>query len=100
MGGIAYTHWSDISVGVGAGAVLVGALAYGVASGTMSPVTLCAVLLALVACMIGPGYDDYGGNAAVPAAFFGGFIGWLFTGRRRRAAPPCTAANPDRQRGC
>jgi hypothetical protein len=84
MGGIGYTHGSNIAVGAVAGAPLVGGLAFGVASGIMSPVTLCAVLFALFFCMIGPGCDDYGGNAAVPAAIFGAFIGWLFFGRRRR----------------
>jgi hypothetical protein len=83
MGGIGYTHGSDIAVGAVAGAVLVGALGYGVATGTMSPATLSAVLFALFFCMIGPGCDDYGGSAAIPAAVFGACIGRLFFGRRR-----------------
>jgi len=72
MGGISYTHGSSMAVGAVAGAVLVGALGYGVATGTMSPVTLSAVLFALFFCMIGPGCDDYGGGAAIPG---GGFRG-------------------------
>jgi hypothetical protein len=52
----------------------------------MSPVTLCAVLFALFFCMIGPGCDDYGGNAAIPAAVVGAVIGRLFFGRRRHDA--------------
>jgi hypothetical protein len=59
---------SDMAVGAPAGAVLVGALGYGVAAGTMSPVTLCSVLLAPFFGMIGPGCDDYKGTAPVPAA--------------------------------
>jgi hypothetical protein len=86
MSGIGYTHTSSMSTGALAGAVLIGTLGYGVSAGTMSPVTLCAVLFALVFCMIGPGCDDYGRNAAIPAAIFGVFIGWLFFGRRRRDA--------------
>ena len=83
MGGIAYTHGTSMATGGFAGAVLLGALGYGVAAGTTSAVTLCAVIFGLFFCMIGPGCDDYGGNAAVPAALFGAFIGWLFWGRRR-----------------
>jgi hypothetical protein len=85
MGGIAYTHGSNLAVGAVAGRVLVGALGHEVATGTMSPVTLSAVLFALFFCMIGPGCDDYGGNAAIPAALLGAFIGWVFFGRRRKS---------------
>jgi hypothetical protein len=66
-----------------AGAVLIGFLCHGVAAGTMSAVTLRAVLSGLFFAMIAPGADDYGGNAVLPAALFGAFIGWLFFGRRR-----------------
>ncbi|WP_165226996.1 hypothetical protein [Aquisphaera insulae] len=92
MGGVAYTHWGNISFGALAGAVLVGALSFGVATGTMSPVTLCAVLLALFFAMIGPGCDDYGGTTVIPGATFGALLGWLFFGRRR-AIQPRTAAD-------
>jgi hypothetical protein len=87
-GGISYTYGSDMAAGAAAGAVLVGALGHGVTTGTMSPVTLCTVLSALLFCIIVPGCDDYGSNAAIPAALFGAFIGWLFFGRRRRDASP------------
>jgi hypothetical protein len=83
MGGTGYSHGTSVATGAFAGAVLLGTLCYGVAAGTMSAVTLCAVLFGLFFCMIGPGCDDYGGTAAVPAALFGAFIGWLFIGRRR-----------------
>ncbi|SIO34198.1 hypothetical protein SAMN05444166_3930 [Singulisphaera sp. GP187] len=83
MGGTGYTHGTSVTTGAFAGAVLLGALCYGVAAGAMSAVTLCAVLSGLFFCMIGPGCDDYGGNTALPAALFGGFIGWLVFGRRR-----------------
>ena len=63
--------------------MLLGVLGYGVAAGTMSAVTVCAVLSGLFFCMIGPGCDDDAGIAAVPAALFGAFIGWLFFRRRR-----------------
>lgn len=86
MGGIGYTHGSSIPVGFLAGALFVGGLAYGVATGIASPVTLCAVLFALFFSMIGPGADDFGGSVAVPAAICGACIGWLFFGRRRRSA--------------
>ena len=78
LGGISYTHGSDVALGAIAGVALVGVLGYGVEAGTMSPVTLCAVLFALFFCMIGPGCDDYGGIAAIPAALFGALIGRLF----------------------
>jgi hypothetical protein len=81
MGGIGYTHGTDMILGTLAGAVLVGALGYGTASGLASPITLGAVLFALFFGMIGPGYDDYRGRAVVPAAFVGAFFGWLFRGR-------------------
>jgi hypothetical protein len=84
MGGIGYTHGTSVAVGALAGAVLVGALFYGVAAGTMNPVTLMAVLLGLVFCLIGPGADDYGGATAVPAALVGALVGWVLFGRRRR----------------
>jgi hypothetical protein len=83
MCGIAYTHGSDMALGALAGAVLVGGLGYGVAAGTMSVVTLSAVLFGLFFGVIGPGCDDYGGSAVVPAALFGAFIGWLFRSRCR-----------------
>jgi len=83
MGGIGYTHGTSMATGACAGAMLLGALCYGVAAGTMSAVTLCAVLSGLFFCMIGPGCDDYAGITAVPAALFGAFIGRLFFGRRR-----------------
>ena len=86
MGGTGYTHGTSVATGAFAGAELLGALCYGVAARTMSAVTLCAVLFGLFFCMIGPGYDDYGGTAAVPAAPFGALIGWLFFGRRRPGA--------------
>jgi CubicO group peptidase (beta-lactamase class C family) len=82
MCGTAYSHGSSIAPATLAGAVLVGALGYGVAAGTMSVVSLSAVLFGLFFCMIGPGCDDYGGIAAVPAVLFGAFIGWLFQSRR------------------
>jgi hypothetical protein len=53
--GIAYSHGSDMAPGALAGAVLIGALGYGVEAGTMSVVTLSSVLFALCFCMIGPG---------------------------------------------
>ncbi len=84
MGGIGYTHGTDIVVGAVAGAVLLGALGHGVAVGTMGAVTLYAVLFALVVCMIGPGCDDYSGMAAIPAALVGASLGRLFHGSRRR----------------
>lgn len=58
MCGIAYTHGTDMKLGALAGAVLVGALGYGVEAGTMSRVTHCSVLFGLFFCMIGPGFDD------------------------------------------
>jgi hypothetical protein len=82
MGGIG-SHSGNTVLGASAGGILGGVLCYGVATGIMSTVTVGAVFFALFFCMIGPGFDDYGGNAEVPAALFGGFIGWLF--RRRRA---------------
>lgn len=83
MGGVAYTHGTEIAIGVVAGAVLVGALGDGVVTGTMSPVTLGAVLFALFFCMIGPGRDDYSGIAAIPGALFGALIGRLVSGNRQ-----------------
>jgi hypothetical protein len=82
LGGIGYTHGGDIILAAALGAILLGALGYGVASRTMSPVTLCTVLFALFFAMIGPGCDDYGGITVPPAALFGAFIGWLFFGHR------------------
>jgi hypothetical protein len=83
MGGIAFTHGTDIALGVVCGAILVGALGDGAVTGTMSPVTLCAVLFALFFCMIGPGCDDYSGTAAIPGALFGALIGRLVFGPRK-----------------
>src|SRR5262249_3801556 len=88
MCGIAYTHGSDMVLGALAGAVLIGALGYGVEAGTMSVVTLSAVLFGLFFCMIGPGYDDYGGTAVLPAALFGAAIGWLIRSLALAAANP------------
>jgi hypothetical protein len=86
FGGIGYTHDTSITTGVVSGALLLGTLCHGVEAGTMSPVTLCAVLFGLFFCLIGPGCDDYGGNTAVPAALIGGFIGWVVFGRWRPQA--------------
>ncbi|MGC8643726.1 MAG: hypothetical protein ACP5XB_28025 [Isosphaeraceae bacterium] len=43
------------------------------------------VFFALFFCMIGPGCDDYGGTAAIPAAMIGALIGRLCFGRRKPA---------------
>jgi hypothetical protein len=95
MCGIAYTHGSDMVLGALAGAVLIGALGYGVEAGTMSVVTLSAVLFGLFFCMIGPGWDDYGGITVAPAALFGAFIGWLLRGLRRESASPSPVGEGD-----
>jgi hypothetical protein len=95
MGGIAYTHGSDMALGTLAGAVLIGALAHGVEAGTMSVVTLCAVLFGLFFCMIGPGCDDYEGIMVAPAALFGAFISWLLRSLRRVSANPLPVGEGD-----
>lgn len=71
-------------------------LGYGVAAGTMSIVSLNAVLFGLFFAMIGPGCDDYEGITVVPVALFGAFISWLlrsFAGSQTNSLP---AANPSR----
>ena len=87
MGGVGYTHGSNIALGALAGALLVGALGHGLASGKTSPATLSAVLFALFFGMIGPGCDDYAGNAVIPASLFGAGLGWLFFKRRQSVVP-------------
>lgn len=84
MGGVAFMHGTDIGLGVVAGGLLLGALWYGVAAGTMSPVTLFSIILALFGCMIGPGCDDYMGLVGILGAMSGGFLGLLLFGTRRR----------------
>jgi hypothetical protein len=87
MGGVAWTHGTNVDVGAASGAVLVGLLWRGVDAGTMSPATLVAVLFALFFAMVGPGYDDYGGHAVIPAAIVGAIVGRLVSGRRRGDKP-------------
>jgi hypothetical protein len=95
MCGIAYTHGSDLVLGALAGAVLIGALGYGVEAGTMSVVTLSAVLFGLFFCMIGPGCDDFGGTAVLPAALFGAAIGWLIHNHCTASANPWAVGEAD-----
>jgi hypothetical protein len=84
MGGIGLTHVGDASLGAPAGAALGGVLGRGVVTGTTSPVTVFAVLFGLAFCMIGPGYDDYGGAGGIVGAGLGAFMGWLCFGSRRQ----------------
>lgn len=88
MGGVAYTHGSDIALGAAAGAALLGALGYAVAAGVAGPATLCGVLVGLVVALLGPGVDDFSGSAVVPLALVGGVVGHLIFGGRRRGAEP------------
>jgi hypothetical protein len=100
MGGVAYTHSSDMALGGTAGAILVGALFHGVAAGTMSVITLSAALFGLFFCMIGPGCDDYGGQAGAVAAFFGALIGLVFRRGRSSLPPPAPQASLPLFRPC
>jgi hypothetical protein len=95
MCGIAYTHGSDMVLGALAGVILIGALGYDVVSGTMSVVTLSAVLFGLFFCMIGPGCDDYEGITVAPAALFGAFIGWLLRNHCTAGANPWAVGEAD-----
>jgi hypothetical protein len=73
--------WSGNQLlGAVCGALLGGLLGRGAALGWASPVTLGAVFFASLACAMGPGYDDYSGQSALPMAVFGAFVGWV--GRR------------------
>ena len=78
MCGITYSHGTNMALGALAGALSVGTLRYGVATGTMSVVMLSAMLFGLFFAMIGPGCDDNEGITVMPAALFGALIGWLF----------------------
>ncbi len=96
MCGVAYSHGSNMVTGSVAGALCIGTLGYGVAAGTMSIVTLGAVLFGLFFAMIGPGCDDYAGITVVPAALFGAFISWPFRTRAGSQTNSLPAASPSR----
>jgi hypothetical protein len=83
MGGIGYSHGTDMALGASFGAILGAILGRGVVTGTTGPATVVAVLFALFFCLIGPGYDDVGGILAIPTAGFGWCVGRVGFGRRR-----------------
>ena len=83
-GGSPIQHRGNITFSAVEGAVLVGILCDGVAVGTVSKVTLGAVLFGIFGCMIGPGCDDYEATLGLPAAIIGAFVGWQFQKPRRK----------------
>lgn len=93
MGAVAFSHGTSMAIGVSAGAIQGAMLGYGVEAGSVSPVTVFAVLFALVGAAIGPGFDDYEGILAIFGSFFGGLIGLVLAlvgiRRGRRPAGAC-----------
>src|SRR5688572_25063537 len=75
--GQAGTLGGQAMFGAAAGCLLGAAVGLGAALGKVHRITVGAVLYALIFCVLGPGVDDYGGNAAVFGAFLGAFVGWL-----------------------
>ena len=85
MGGVGYTHGSDVVLGVVAGAVLVGILGHGVVVGSVSPAMLGGVLFGLAFAMIdGGGCVDPGGLMMIGAAVVGAVVGRVAFGPRVR----------------
>ncbi len=89
FGLVAFTHWSDVVVGVVSGMLIGATLCWGRARGAFGPITMCALTLAVLILIIGPGCDAYGADVALPAACIGALAGYLC--KHRRSPQPETS---------
>lgn len=88
IGGMAFgfagaTHASQLILGGVCGIMIGGLIGYArVAWGMFGPITLWSLAFALFCFILGPGFDDYGGNTALSAVPYGAFLGYLWKHRR------------------